>query len=241
MQPTMSPLRVLVVDDSDDAAIAMASLLKHGGHDAVVVRGGEAALEQAPLFHPDVMFIDLSMPGIDGFNVAQRLRQNPEFATTPLVAVSGHIDVENRVRATAAGFTEFLAKPYPFVVLSAVMERVTARVSASRRMAATARRVVSQTRQRIEQPRQGLDAYCQRRLGKLLVSVEKSGISNVISLSERSSADELRRWLKEQRCRVGPVFEQDPGRFSFYCYSKRHRIGELIAKRGTFIVEMIEH
>ncbi|HVX15577.1 MAG TPA: response regulator [Pirellulales bacterium] len=217
----------MVVDDSDDAAVVMASLLKHSGHEAVVAHTGEAALQQASLFRPDVMFIDLSMPGTDGFSVARQLRQTAEFAEMPLVAVSGHTDAEHRTEATSAGFTEFLAKPYLFVVLEAVLDRVGARLAASRNKVATARRVAEQTRQFNAAARQGLDAYWRTRRQSVPVTIEKSGISVLVTMRERSSAEDLRQWLKAQRCRVGPTFEPDAGQFGFYCYSKRRCINDL--------------
>lgn len=200
-----SPLRVLVVDDSDDAAVTMAFMLKRFGHEAVVAHGGQEALQQAPQFHPDAMLIDLTMPDIDGFTVARQLRQTAEFAETPMVAVSGHVDVEHRTQATAAGFTEFLPKPFPLTVLETVLERIAARKSASRTVGR-----------------------------RTAVSIKKSGLSSILTLQQRSSADELRSWLREQCCRVGPVFESERGQFSFFIYSKRHAIGELVDRHGGF-------
>ena len=69
---TIAPMRVLVVDDCDDNAVMMALLLKQYGHQAAVAESGEAALQKAPEFHPDAMFIDLAMPEVDGLTVAQR-------------------------------------------------------------------------------------------------------------------------------------------------------------------------
>lgn len=210
--------RVLVVDDSDDAAMTMALLLKHCGHEAAVIESGEAALQKAPAFRPDAMFIDLSMPDIDGLTVARRLRQTAEFADLLLVAVSGYVDPETRAQAMAAGFDEFLAKPYTLEVLQALIQRVADRRSKSRTMSEISRRIAEQTRQLVA------------------VSIEKSAISNIVTMSERWDADELRQWLKTQRCRVGPVFEPSVGRFGFFVYSKRHAVGELIAKHGRFNV-----
>jgi CheY-like chemotaxis protein len=156
---TISPMRVLVVDDCEDAAITMAFLLKRYGHEAVAVTSGEAALQQAPVFRPDVMFIDLAMPQIDGCSVARQLRQTADFAETPLVAVSGYVDAEHQTQATAAGFTEYLPKPYPIEVLQALMERIAARVKAACTMAQTSPDAAAQTRELNEQSRLGLDDY----------------------------------------------------------------------------------
>src|SRR5690348_14313354 len=117
-------LKVLVVDDSDDNAMMMALLLKQYGHSTLVAESGQAALQHAMSFRPDLMFIDLTMPEVDGLTVAQRLRQIAEFATTPLVAVSGYADAEHRAKAKAAGFNDFLAKPYTLDELATTIKRV---------------------------------------------------------------------------------------------------------------------
>jgi CheY-like chemotaxis protein len=172
---------------------------------------------------------------MDGFTVARQLRQTAEFAETPMVAVSGHVDDEHRTQATAAGFTEFLPKPFPLAVFDAVLERIAGKRDTTRAMAATSRVAIEQSHRLSEQSRQELDAYWKSRgLPQASVSIEKSGISNMLTFQQRLSADELRSWLKGQRCRVGPVFESAPGRFSFFVYSKRHLIGDLIAKHGGF-------
>lgn len=120
-------MRILIVDDDADAAITLAALLKHCGHESAVALGGEAALQQAPLFRPEAMFIDLAMPKVDGLRVARQLRQTPDFAETPLIAVSGYVDAEHRAQATAAGFTDFLAKPFTLAALKDAMERITSK------------------------------------------------------------------------------------------------------------------
>jgi CheY-like chemotaxis protein len=201
---TVLPMRVLVVDDSEDTAITMAFLLKRYGHEAVVAHSGEAALQQAPLVRPDAMFIDLTMPGIDGFTVARQLRQTADFAETPLVAVSGHVDDDHRTQATAAGFTEFLPKPFPLTVLEAVMERIAARRSASHTMVATSQAAAEQSHQLSEASRQGLDAYwTSRTLPQVPVSIEKSGISNTLTLAERSAATGLGLGSKANAAALG--------------------------------------
>ena len=239
MGPATLPMRLLVVDDCDDTAVTMAFLLKRFGHEVVVAAGGEAALQQAPLFHPDAMFIDLAMPVVDGLTVARKLRQTAEFAETPLVAVSGYVDPEHRAQATAAGFTEFLAKPYSLDALQATISRLRGRIDASHTQAETMRSAAVRSRLLVAQSRQGLDDYW--RTGRPIqrdvpVSVAKSGISNILSLSQRPDAEELRQWLKDQRCRVGPVFEPAAGRFAFFVYSRRREIVDTIGKHGNFRV-----
>ncbi|HVX11019.1 MAG TPA: response regulator [Pirellulales bacterium] len=242
MTCTISPMRVLVVDDNDDAALSLAVLLKHLGHEAAVAEGGEAALQLAPIFRPDALFIDLAMPKINGLEVARQLRQTSRFSRTPFIAVSGYVDACHRREATDAGFTEFMAKPYPLAELQLILTRVRARIDAAIDQTATLGAAAEQSRRLVQQSRQALDDFWRTRpvhTGQVLVSVEKSGISNILTVSQRQGADELRRWLKAQRCRVGPVFEPAAGRFAFFVYSKRHLIGDLIAQHGGFTVEMV--
>lgn len=157
--PVTIPLRVLIVDDNDEAGVSMATLINRLGHVAEVAAGGESALQKAPSLHPDVMFIDLAMPEVDGFSLARQLRGMPEFVETPLIAVSGFVDAEHRAQATAAGFTGFLPKPYSPPALLDTLERVQARIENSRTMVAQMRAVAAQARAKNEASRRALDEY----------------------------------------------------------------------------------
>jgi CheY-like chemotaxis protein len=103
--------RVLVVDDNQDAAEAMRLLLDGLGHQTSVAFDGPTALETAKEFSPDIVFLDLGLPGLNGFEVARRLRQDPSFARTPIIAVSGYARAADRRRALGSGFSDHLAKP----------------------------------------------------------------------------------------------------------------------------------
>jgi hypothetical protein len=115
------------------------------------------------------------------------------------------------------------------------MERVAVRITAGRTMAAAAFQAAEHSRRLNAQSRSALDNYWRtREVGaRTPVSIKKSGISNIVTLPVRSAADELRGWLKEQRCRVGPIFDSD-GQFSFFVYSKRHCLRDLIGKNSAF-------
>jgi PAS domain S-box-containing protein len=106
----MSARRLLVVDDEPDSARALARLLRFWGHEVEVAHDVRSALEGARRTRPEVVFLDLSMPGADGFEVARRLR---EFAGEGLrlVALTGHARDEDRRRTEAAGFAGHLVKP----------------------------------------------------------------------------------------------------------------------------------
>jgi two-component system CheB/CheR fusion protein len=116
--------RILVVDDNLDAAESLTSLLRVWGHDVQVVHDGPAALELAPAFVPSFIFLDIGMPGMDGYEVAQRLKRMPMLAQVLLIAVTGFGGDQDRRRAEEAGFDRHLTKPVdPSVLRSAIAER----------------------------------------------------------------------------------------------------------------------
>jgi len=104
-------LRVLVVDDNRDAVESMALLLGLWGHEVTTASEGKAALQAALSQRPDVVLLDIGLPGIDGYEVARRIRANPETSKTILVAMTGYGQAEDRQRAREAGFTLHLVKP----------------------------------------------------------------------------------------------------------------------------------
>jgi PAS domain S-box-containing protein len=105
------PRRILVVDDNVDAAETLAVLLRLEGHDVRVATDGPAALDAALADPPEVIILDLGMPGMDGFEVARRLREQPGGKTTLLVALTGWAQEEDRRRCYEAGFDGHLPKP----------------------------------------------------------------------------------------------------------------------------------
>jgi CheY-like chemotaxis protein len=120
MNATEGP-RVLVVDDNHDAADSLAMLLRFWGYDTRVAYDGMQALAVAPAYRPDALCIDLGLPGLDGCEVARRLR--PSLPRPPvLVAVTGYGDADHRRRAVAAGFDHFLLKPVDLDVLRRLLE-----------------------------------------------------------------------------------------------------------------------
>jgi len=103
--------RVLVTDDNPDGAETLAIVLRLAGHDVRVAHDGPSTLEIAAEYKPHVVFIDLGMPGMDGFETARQLRQNPELEKTVLVALTGYGREEDRQRAVEAGLDHFVVKP----------------------------------------------------------------------------------------------------------------------------------
>ncbi len=103
--------RVLVVDDNTDAAESIAMLLRLWGHRVRVAYTGPEALRAAEEYQPDVAFLDIGLPGMDGYEVARRLRQQPTFQRTVLAAVTGYGQEDDRRRSAEAGFNHHLTKP----------------------------------------------------------------------------------------------------------------------------------
>jgi two-component system, OmpR family, response regulator len=104
-------LRILVVDDNRDAADSLVVLLGLLGYEARGTYGGPEALRLAGEFRPDCLFLDIRMPGMDGYEVARRVREQPGLERARLVALSAFSDEGHRRRAALAGFDHQLTKP----------------------------------------------------------------------------------------------------------------------------------
>lgn len=107
----MATRKILVVDDNMDAADMTAELLRVFGLDVDVAYGGNEALAAARARAPDVIFLDLGMPLVDGYDVAKALRAEVMFNSVKLVALTAWGDESSRERAKAAGFDLHLMKP----------------------------------------------------------------------------------------------------------------------------------
>jgi CheY-like chemotaxis protein len=129
--PATDGLRLLVVDDNPDAADTLSLLLHYWGHQPTVAYDAPAAVRSAVAEPPDAVFLDLGLPGCDGFDIAGRLRQTEGLGRVPLVALTGYADPHHRNRAAECGFDLFLVKPVDELVLQAVP----AQVAEVRRMA----------------------------------------------------------------------------------------------------------
>ncbi|MEO6811435.1 MAG: PAS domain S-box protein [Isosphaeraceae bacterium] len=115
--------RILIVDDHPDAAKSLATLLTILGNDVQVAHDGPAALDAAHAHHPAIMLMDIGLPGMDGYEVARRLRQEPEFQEMSLIALTGWGQEEDRRRSLEAGFDAHLVKPVDFDALQALLAR----------------------------------------------------------------------------------------------------------------------
>ncbi|MCC7548953.1 MAG: PAS domain S-box protein [Burkholderiales bacterium] len=105
------PLRILVVDDNVDSAETMSMLLRIWGHAVCVAHNGTEALRLARKHAPHMVLLDIGLPGMDGFEVARRLRKIGKARRAVLLAVTGYSQPDDRLHALAAGFDDYLVKP----------------------------------------------------------------------------------------------------------------------------------
>jgi PAS domain S-box-containing protein len=130
--PFADGLRILIVDDNRDSADSLAKLLAMRGHDARATYDGAAGLKAARDQHPDLILLDLGMPGLSGLDVARRLRERPETATAILAAITGWGQEEDRRRTREAGFDHHLVKPIDLDLLDQILADLFGRKAASK-------------------------------------------------------------------------------------------------------------
>lgn len=119
-----SPRRVLVVEDNLDTVHSLVMLLRRDGHQVDFAINGYAALEAAQRFRPEVVLLDLGLPGLDGYEVCSRLRSEPGSAGAWIIAVSAYAHDEHRVRSRAAGCDLHVGKPYDPLQLLGIIRRL---------------------------------------------------------------------------------------------------------------------
>ena len=124
MPTTNTSLRVLIVDDNRDGADALGLLVEALGNQVHVTYGGTQALGVATAFRPDLMFVDLVMPDMDGCDLVTRLRQLPDFGHTQIVAVTGLKDERYQALATKTGCNAVLVKPMALADIRTVLASV---------------------------------------------------------------------------------------------------------------------
>lgn len=116
--------RILVVDDNHDAASSLAMLLRVLGNDVQTANDGPTALQIIESFAPSVVLLDLGMPVMSGYEVAQRLRELPQARNITLVALTGWGQEEDRRRTQEAGFDQHLVKPVNLDALQVLLTHV---------------------------------------------------------------------------------------------------------------------
>jgi CheY-like chemotaxis protein len=118
-----APKRILVADDNRDGAETMGMLLKLSGHEVYLAHSGSEALEVARRERPDIVVLDIGMPDLNGYEVAERIRHEAWGERMKLIAVTGWGQAEDKRRALAAGFNHHLTKPVDPTELEALFTR----------------------------------------------------------------------------------------------------------------------
>ena len=124
VEPSGPSLRILVVDDSVDTAESLAMLLQACGHDVRIAHDGPTALNVALDYRPDVVLSDIGLPGLDGYELAKRLRQQPALKSVVLVAMTGYGHESDRQSSQEAGFDHHLSKPADFGMLQQILATI---------------------------------------------------------------------------------------------------------------------
>jgi len=115
-------LRILIAEDNRDSADSLKMLLELLGHEVKVAYDGESALEMATAQPPDVLFLDLGLPGMSGHQLARRLRAEPQGARVRIVALTGWGHSADRERSARAGIDHHLVKPPDLAVLKQMLD-----------------------------------------------------------------------------------------------------------------------
>jgi signal transduction histidine kinase/DNA-binding response OmpR family regulator len=124
-------LRILVVDDSVDTARAMARLLGTAGYEVIATHDGLEAIAAARDQRPDVLLLDIGLPGLDGYEIARQVRREEALAGATLIAISGYSQDKDRRRSREAGFDHHLAKPVDYELLFSLLDAATRETSKS--------------------------------------------------------------------------------------------------------------
>lgn len=114
-------LKLLLAEDNVDTAMTLGMLLRKLGHTVEIVHDGPAALRAVDGNRPDAMLLDIGIPGLDGYQVAQRLRQKPEYAAMRLIAMTGYGQEEDIERSRKSGFDHHLVKPVSLATLQELL------------------------------------------------------------------------------------------------------------------------
>jgi CheY-like chemotaxis protein len=117
------PRRILIVDDHPDVTRSLARLLRLSGHEVRTALEGQAALEELANYRPEIVLLDIGLPGMDGYEVAQSIRKQPGMGSLVLIALTGYGRDEDRRRSREAGFDHHLVKPVDLDALLSIVSR----------------------------------------------------------------------------------------------------------------------
>jgi len=124
VQPKRITPTILIVEDSRDGREMLQVLLGLKGYSVLTAADGKSAVEVALESLPDLIFLDLELPGLDGLSVARDLRRHSNFESVPIIILSGHDPMEHKQSAIDAGCTDYLLKPLDFGKLDEILQNV---------------------------------------------------------------------------------------------------------------------
>ena len=105
------PRKILIVEDNQDSRELVVKVLKNKGYQTIEAADGEEALEKVAAEKPDLILLDISIPKIDGYEVAKRLKSQEEYRDIPIVALTAHAMKGDREKVIVAGFEGYISKP----------------------------------------------------------------------------------------------------------------------------------
>ena len=127
--PLATPLKVLVVDDNVDTVLSFSMLLRASGHEVQTAHDGLKAVQAAIDYRPDIVLLDIGLPGLNGYEVARQIRQHPDLKHVVLVALTGYGQDSDRQASDQAGFTHHLVKPARFEEVQKILATVAEQVA----------------------------------------------------------------------------------------------------------------
>jgi len=104
--------KIMVVDDSEDLLDTLSIYLEKEGHSIIPLTRGEEALSRAPIDKPDLIILDVNLPGLDGFEIARKLRSHPLTAGIPILFLTVRSDIRDRVKGLSLGALDYITKPF---------------------------------------------------------------------------------------------------------------------------------
>lgn len=127
--PGSATMRVMIVEDNEALAQTTGWLVEMLGYDYKLAANGKQALDLAPQYHPDVMMLDIGLPGMSGYELCQRLKPMPELAKTVFIAQTGWGESEHRRLTREAGFDHHMVKPLYLDALQTLLGDIEAKVA----------------------------------------------------------------------------------------------------------------
>ena len=237
MSEPQGAFRVLVVDDDPDMGAYLGVLLRKEGMRADIVEGGDAAMMRVMTDPPDLILLDVMMPGVSGFEICQRLKSEETTALIPIVLVTGLEDTDSRVRGIEAGADDFLSKPVK-------REELVARVKTLRRLHETrkeleSRRLAAEV-ERKEAIRKTFSRYISPRLADRIIGDMGKG-DDIFSKAQRSNVvalfADLRGFTRlTDQTEVGRVVEMLNEYFSILSEAAYHHEATIFNMAGDALL-----